>query len=172
MFHDTPLLEGYDPEIALLLSALEDGTRNWRENLGSPSVEAIVWQPQPDSYSIGGLLLHLIDCEDGWFHAFAAGNPRDPAEVALFLSDETDQYVGSWPTPPAEPIEWYFELHDRIRARAFESLKGVEATKVYDRPARNYQCTLRWVVAHVLQHDSYTGGQAVAMHELWKRKGG
>jgi uncharacterized damage-inducible protein DinB len=166
--YDVEPLVGFDPEIGLLLAGLEDSTREWRENLGEPSIEAIIWQPNPGAYSIGGLLLHLIDCEDSWFHCFAAGNEREPDESLLLMSDETNQYDGSWPVPPAEPISWYLELHDRHRARAFESLRGLEATRVY--PRKKYSCTLRWVVAHVLEHDSYTGGQAVALHELWKRR--
>lgn len=166
---DVAPLDGYHPEIGLLLSAMQDSTREWRENLEAPPVEAIVWQPAEGSYSIGGLLLHLIDCEDFWFYTFLAGNPRDPEETALFLSKETDQYEGRWPVPPAQPLSWYYELHDRIRTRAFEALRGIEPDRVYSREGRKSTYTARWVLAHTLEHDAYTGGQAVALHELWRK---
>ena len=164
---DVEPLPGFHPEIGLLLATLQDSTREWREQLGDVSTEAIVWQPVPGAYSVGALLLHIIDCEDAWFCEFAAGNSRDPQDVALFLSDETDQYIGQWPVPPAKPLSWYFALHDQFRARAFECLRGVEPTKQFARRRPGNTCSLRWVVAHVLQHDSYTGGQAVAVHELY-----
>lgn len=167
MTYDVAPLPGFHPEIGLLLASLNDSTREWRENLEEPSIEAIVWQPAPGAYSIGGLLLHLIDCEDSWFNSFAAGNERDPAESDLLMSDATNQYGGHWPVPPAEPISWYFDLHDRMRARGYEAIRGIEPERVYQR--RDYSCTLRWVVAHVLEHDSYTGGQAVAIKELWAK---
>jgi uncharacterized damage-inducible protein DinB len=167
---DVAPLPGYHPEIGLLLASMQDSTREWRENLEEPSVEAIVWQPAPNAYSIGGLLLHLIDCEDSWFYDFLAGNEREPEEVALLLSRQTIQDEGIWPTPPAQPLSWYYELHDRVRSRAFEALKGIEPSRVYQRRRPEYTATARWVVAHVLEHDSYTGGQAVALYELFKKR--
>lgn len=165
--YDVTPLRGYHPEIGILLASLEDSTREWRENLGDISVEAITWQPAPGSYSVGALILHLIDCEFGWFNGFAAGNPQNPKELKLLMSAEVDQENGIWPVPPSEPIEWYYGLHDQFRARAFDALRGIEPERTYER--KSFGCTLRWVVAHVLEHDSYTGGQAVAMHELWKK---
>lgn len=166
--YDVQPLDGYHPEIAALLSCLVDGTREWRENLERPKVEAIVWQSAPDAQSIGALILHMIDCESYWFEAFAAGKRRDKEEVKLLLSEEVHQYGGRWPVPPAEPIEWYFELQDRIRARCFEAIKGIEPGRQFDR--KNYGCTFRWVMAHIVQHDSYHGGQAVMVHEAWKKQ--
>ncbi len=160
-------LPGFHPEVGLLLASLQDSTREWRENLGEVLEEALTWQPAPKAYSIGALILHLIDCEDAWFYSFAAGNPREPEEVGLFLSDETDQMSGTWPTPPAKPLSWYYDLHDKIRNRALLSLRDIEPTRTYQRRTPGSTCSLRWVIAHVLEHESYTGGQAVAIHELF-----
>lgn len=167
---DVAPLSGHDPQIGLLLASLEDSTREWRKNLGEPSVEALQWQIEPGSYSVGALLLHLIDVEDSWLRQFLAGGEEIPEETTLLLSEETKQIEGIWPPAPAYPFRWYIELHDRIRERAFEAIKGIPADRVYERGARS--CTTRWVVAHVLEHDSYTGGQAVAMHELWQKMRG
>jgi len=165
--YDVRPLEGHHPETGLLLASLVDSTREWRENLESPSVEAVTWQPWPDSHSIGALILHIIDVESYWFETFAAKQERDPEETKLFLSEETQQYGGKWPAPPAEPLSWYFALHDRIRARAFDALRDIAPDTVFER--KDFTCTLRWVVAHVVEHDSYHGGQAVLLHEMWKK---
>lgn len=163
---DVEPLPGYDPEIGILLAGLQDSTREWREELGKPSARAIVWQARPGGHSIGSVILHIIDVEAYWFETFAAGVRRDPAELKLLLSKEVKQYGGKWPLPHEKTVAWYYDLHDRIRARAFGALKGIEPTKRLER--RNYGVTLRWVVAHVLEHDAYHGGQAVLLHDLWK----
>lgn len=168
--YDLNLPEGYDPQIALLLGSLQDSTREWRDNLGSVSPEAVIWQPKPFAHSIGAEILHMADAEAFWFETFAAGKTRPRGEMKRLMVNEIKLYGGKWPVPPAEPIEWYFELMDGIRKRSIEALKGLPADKLYER--KTFSCTLRWVVAHVVEHDSYHGGQAVLLHELWKKDQG
>lgn len=167
-FFDTEPLAGFDVEIGLLLAGLHDSSREWRGELGKPPVEAIVWQPRPRGHSIGGILLHMADCEAYWFETFSAHKQRPEGEESLLLSKETNVDDGDWPSPPAEPIEWYFDLLDRIRSRSFEALRDLKSTSQHERPG--FSATLRWVVAHVLEHDSYHGGQAVLLHDLWNSK--
>lgn len=166
-FKDIQPLEGYEPEIGLLLAMLVDSTREWRLHLGELPDEAVTWQVGPNGYSVGALILHLIDVEDYWLRNVAAGLSRDPEESALYLSEETDQEHCEWPAPPARPLSWYLELHDSVRARAFEALRNVAPDARIECPDWDRVYTVRWIVCHTLQHDSYTGGQAVAMHELW-----
>lgn len=175
-FHNRPKMfqediapvPGFPHDTGLLLAALNDSTREWRENLGEPPVEALVWQPAPKSYSIGAVILHIIDCEVGWFEGFIGGKPNDPDQDRLLMSEEVQQYDGLWPAPPAQPISWYYELHDRFRERAWEALEGIEPDRYFS-DGKEVESTLRWVVSHIVQHDSYHGGQAVLLHELWKK---
>lgn len=160
-------LEGYDSEVGLLLASLAGATRKWRAELGEPSIEAMVWQPARDSQSIGCVILHLADSEAYWLETFLTGKRRKQDELRLLLSKETQQYGACWPTPPSEPLEWYFGIQDRVRARVFEGLKGVRAMDQIVRKSGG--TTVRRVIAHVAQHDAYHGGQAVLLHELWKK---
>lgn len=166
---DVERIEGFDPEVGLLLGALAGSTRQWRNNLEEPPVDAIIWQPAPNMHSIGALILHMIDSEQYWLECFAGGKRRTPKENKLFLSKETRQYGPHWPVPPAEPIEWYYELQDRIRARSIETIRNIEPDRQFDRKDATF--TFRWVLAHAVEHDAYTGGQAVLLHELWKKMG-
>ncbi len=166
---DIEPLESFDPEVGLLLSALVDSTREWMENLSDITPLALQWQATPSSYSIGALLLHLIDAEDYWFRVIIGGQIRTATEESLLQSEELDQYEGYWPTPPQQPIEWYFQLHKQYRARAFDGLKGIRPGDVIGEPRLRRSATVRWILTHVLQHDSYTGGQIVAIHELYKK---
>lgn len=166
---DVAPLEGFHPEVGLLLASLEDSRREWRENLGRVSPAAVPWQPHPQGPSIGAVLLHMADCEAFWFEQFLGGKAPDPKEDALLLVKETDQDRGVWPTPPAKPLSWYLALHRKVTSRAREALRGLDPAQVVQ--GRKNSFTVRWVVAHVLEHDSYHGGQLVLLHEMWKRAG-
>ena len=168
--YDIEPLKGFDPQIGFLLSGLVDSTREWHEYMEDLPEEAIGWTPVPGSYNIGCLLLHLIDCEDYWFRQVIAGETRTKEETDLLMSDDVDQESHVWPTPPDKPLSWYFDLHKQVRARAFECLKG-QAPNRWIEHHRDV-LTVRWIVAHVLEHDSYTGGQAVALSEMWKKANG
>ncbi len=167
-FFDVEPLPGYRPDVGLLLASLNDSTREWRDELGDPPLEAITWQAKPGSYSVGGLLLHIMEVEVYWFETVAAALEENVEESKLLMSAEIQQYEGLWPTPPAKPLSWYYDLHDKIRARVFESLKSVDPDSRYDRG--DFSFTFRWILAHVVEHDAYHGGQAVLMHELWKKR--
>lgn len=165
---DIAPVPGFRPEIGLLLASLQDGTREWRQNLGEPPIEAITWQATPSGHTIGALILHMIDVEVYWLEHVIGGRERDEEDERLLMSAEVRQYEGVWPGPPAKPISWYYELQDRYRKRLWKSLETIEPDTFFS-TGEQIESTARWVVSHIAQHDSYHGGQAVLIHELWKR---
>lgn len=167
--YDVRPIEGYHPEIGILLASLADSTREWQENLENPSIEAITWQPTPGFHSIGALILHNIEVEMYWFEEFIGGREVSPEDYKLLRSEEIDQMNVNWPKPPAEPIEWYYDHLARFRTRAWEVLLNENPERIIAR--KNYEMSVRWVIAHVVEHDSYHGGQAVLLHELYKKMG-
>ncbi len=170
MIRDVAPLHDFQDPYGLLCAILQDGTNEWRLELGIDlPVEAVVWQPSPGSYSIGAILLHIIMAEVYWFEKFVLDIPIDPEERKLILWDETDVDEGRWPEPHHQPIIWYYELQNRIRARTLEAIKRWPAAETL-KPGHSDEISLRWVLGHVIQHESYHGGQAVLLHELWKRR--
>jgi len=166
---DAKPLAGYPAPYDLLCAILLDGTNEWRMELDEwlPD-EAVVWQPEPGGHSIGGCILHIAAAEVFWFERFALGRTPDPEERKLLLAEETDVDACTWPDPPKQPLSWYFEVHDRIRARTLEGIKSwppAETAIEWDDEPR----TLRWVLGHVIQHEAYHGGQAVLLNRLWNR---
>lgn len=166
MLIDAQPLPGYPEPYDLLCAILQDGTNEWRNELDSDlGEEAMVWQPLPDTQSIGTTLLHIIGVEIFWLEHVALGLPYDPEEVKITLMQEIDVDVGHWPEPPRQPLSWYFALHDRIRARTLERIKTwppADETRELDGHPR----TLRWILGHVIQHEAYHGGQAVLLSRL------
>ncbi len=168
MLIDAAPLPGYPEPYDLLCAILQDGTNEWRWELDQDlSEEAVVWQPYPGMHSIGGIILHMINAEVFWFERFALGIPDDPEERKLILSEQIDVDEWNWPEAPRQPIAWYFDLQDRIRARTLESIKRWPAADVARPHHDNRECTLRWVLGHVIQHEAYHGGQAVLLNRLW-----
>lgn len=168
MLIDVAPLVGYQEPYGLLCAILQDATNEWRWELDPHlSEEAIVWQPHPGMHSIGAVIMHIIFVETYWFERFALAEPWNDEERALLLAGETDVDEWRWPEPPKQPLTWYFELQDRIRARTLESIKrwpSPETTKTHD----GRETSMRWVLGHVIQHEAYHGGQAVLLQRLWQ----
>ena len=170
MLIDAEPLSGYQEPYGILCAILQDGTNEWRWELDQDlSEDAMVWQPHPGMHSIGAIILHIIGVEIFWFEQFALGLPPDPEERKLTLKDQIDQEAWRWPVPPRKPLSWYFEFHDRIRARTMESIKKWPPADSA-RQHRDRQVTMRWVLGHVIQHEAYHGGQAVLLNRLWQLK--
>jgi len=155
-------------QLETLLACINDGTREWREYLEEPPIEAIVWQPYPNGPSIGGQILHIASCEVYWLQLFVAGLGVDLSEPDMAYDSTLDQDNHHWPTPPSQPLSWYFEIQDRRRAESVAFIRSHgDPSAVY--PRRDCEVTFGWIVAHLVEHDSYHGGQAVLLNEMWKK---
>lgn len=171
MLIDAKPLPGYPEPYGLLCAILQDGTNEWRwEYEKDLSEDAMVWQPHPGMHSIGGIILHIVAVEIFWFEKFVLDVQDDPEERKLLLADETDVDEWTWPIPPEKPMSWYFELHDRVRARTLESIKRWPPADT-EKTLHGNPRTMRWVLGHVIQHEAYHGGQAVLLHRLWQLRG-
>jgi uncharacterized damage-inducible protein DinB len=165
---DIAPLPGYPDPYGILLATLQEGTRDWKQELGEPDRKLIGWQPFPNGHSIGAVLLHIASVEVFWIEEFCLRRTTSPEEAKRLMTEETDQYKVSWPTPPDEPISYYHNLLDQVRARTLESVKSFPVADT--RIESDYELTtLRWVLAHIIAHESYHAGQAVLLRELGSR---
>lgn len=162
--------EGYHPTYAALLAALQDGTEEWLAEIGEPSEEAIIWQPWPNGSSIGAQVLHMASVEVGWLQTYCLGIPKTEEQRALFMDGLRDVDEGIWPTPHAKPWSWYVDLMAQVRQQTLEAVKQYPDPALIV-PGRDGARTYRWVLAHVVQHESYHFGQAVMLSILHERHG-
>ena len=162
-------LEGYHPEIGLLLATLQESTREYRRYLEGLPDEAVAFQARPGGHSIGGLLLHMADVELYWVLQVGAGKriPRN-----LLPKYDCDQYGADWPAPPAMPVADYFGSLDKVRGISLEAAKGFHPDALISRKSWKAELSHRWILAHVVAHDSYHGGQAVVLRDLFEASGG
>ncbi|MCW5937499.1 MAG: DinB family protein [Fimbriimonadaceae bacterium] len=174
MDRDVAPLPGYREPYGLLCAILQDATNDWRkmelwhEDLPA---EAMTWRIAPGMHSMGAVILHMASVEIYWLEEFVLRRQADPEEVRLLLRAETDVDNNQWPDAPSQPLRWYYELHDRLRARTLESVKEWPGPEERI-PMHDFTITPRWVLGHVIQHESYHGGQILMLHDLWKAQQG
>lgn len=154
-----------DPQIGILLAMMDDGTREWQEELGDVSEDQIVWQCAPNLHSIGALLLHIAEVEGWWIQTVCAGKPFELAELAA-AGIEIDQYGSRWPAPPPRHQSWYYEILARVRAATREAVSGLDPSSMRTFGSSKNEYSVLWILTHVLNHEAYHGGQAVLLKAL------
>lgn len=170
MLRDVVPHESLPEPYHLLWSILQDGTREWRAELwGGIPDEAVTWQVRPGGPSIGAIMLHIIIVEIFWIQRFALDIAWNEDEAEQLMVAKIDVDEERWPIPHHHPLAWYFDLHDKVRQRTLEALQrwpAATATKPHD----GDEITMRWVLGHVIQHESYHGGQIVQLYNLYKHR--
>lgn len=168
MRYDVEPAEGFAPEIGTLIATWDDGFREWLDNLGEPTQEAMSWQAYPNAPSIGGVMLHIAGCDLYWIREYVRGEALDPSNPAVAYDSELDQDNAQWPTPPDQPFSWYLNIVRSTRNQVIEQIR--QEPNIEREFHRSWgTLTFRWIVAHIVEHDSYHGGQCVLLHEMWKR---
>lgn len=165
-FLDVEPISDLSPELSLIGAMLQDGTRKWREELGDVTEEQIVWQPGPNLHSIGAILLHIAEVEGYWIQEVILNRPFTLFELEQ-AGLEIIQYDVNWPKPPSQPLNWYIEMLDRVRAETLRALASMgDPVRRITLPNRKYEVTVRWILQHVLNHEAYHAGQAVLLKLL------
>jgi uncharacterized damage-inducible protein DinB len=152
------------PEVATYINMLEQSTGEWRGMLGTDvTPEQLVHQAYPGAHSIGAVLLHMADSEAIWTMELLEGGAV-PAELKEeLLADQTDVWNGKWPTVLEEPLEYFYEKQDRVREHTLRVLAGLTDIEK-DVSAWGNTFTIRWILGHMVSHDSQHGGQAILLH--------
>ncbi len=153
-------------ELELLISMLEATTLKWRRELGKVR-DAFVGRPAyPGGHNIGALILHMTESEAWWVEHVSAGRKMSKEERVELMEEETRQYAGRWPAPPKKPLEHFYAIQDRVRARTIETVRALGDPAHAGKYGKEHEFTLRWVLHHVIQHEAYHGGQAVLAKAL------
>jgi uncharacterized damage-inducible protein DinB len=171
MIRDVAPLPGYPEPYGLLCATLQDATAEWRGELPDDVPrEAVVWRARLGGPSIGAIALHMIQAEISWMESFALRRAISDEDKRLLLWDEIIVDESRWPDPPNEPLNWYFDLHDRYRTRTLQAVREWPSAETVRESRSGNGCSLRWVLGHIIQHEAYHGGQIVMLHDLWSQR--
>ena len=152
------------PEVATYINMLKQSTGEWRGMLGTNVTPAqISHQAYAGAHSIGAVLLHMADSEAIWTMEVLEGGAVPAALKEELLADQTDVWNGKWPVAPSEPLAYYYEKQDRIREHTLRVLAGLTDIDK-EVTAWGNTFTIRWILGHMVSHDSQHGGQAILLH--------
>jgi uncharacterized damage-inducible protein DinB len=156
----TPVL----PEVATYINMLKQSTGEWRWMLGTDvTPDQISHQAYEGAHSIGAVLLHMADSEAIWTMEVLEGGAVPAALKEELLADQTDVWNGKWPVAPSEPLAYYYEKQDRVREHTLRVLTGLTDIDK-EVTAWGNTFTIRWILGHMVSHDSQHGGQAILLH--------
>ncbi len=152
------------PEVATYINMLKQSTGEWRWMLGTDvTPEQISHQAYPEAHSIGAVLLHMADSEAIWTMEVLEGGAVPASLKEELLADQTDVWNGKWPVAPSKPLEYYYEIQDRVRENTLRVLAGLTDIDK-EVTAWGNPFTIRWILGHMVSHDSQHGGQAILLH--------
>jgi uncharacterized damage-inducible protein DinB len=156
------------PTFETLRKTLDQGTRDWKKSLGEVSEEQIGWKPPNEERSIGGIFLHMIAWEAWWCERFVAGGEIEPQTLASLNLSHFFDLSANTPHPPAKPLEWYYDqmVLNRERCQLVFEIVRPETKIKRGETSRSVQ----WVFNHLINHDSYHGGQAVLLKSQFETR--
>ena len=150
-----------------MLATMIDGTREWVEELEDVTDEFLAWRPYPGGYCAGGLLMHMMSCDRLWIDKVILKTEPDATDPAMIYDELQSNSGGTWPDPPAESWDWYWELFQKHRRLTLEQLSAIKDPSAIVQEHERSDYSLAWIVAHLVQHDSYHGGQIVMLNQMW-----
>jgi uncharacterized damage-inducible protein DinB len=159
-------LAGFTPQIGRLVSMMNYARRTTLDEVEGLSVEHLDYLHDPNSNSIGALLLHIAAVE-AWYQAATFGSrgtaasETEPWEAALDLGERSRREI------KGNSIDYYLRILEEVRSKTLEELAKRddqwldEETPFWDKqPANNY---FKWF--HVFEDEINHRGQI-----RWLRK--
>ncbi|HNS51626.1 MAG TPA: DinB family protein [Anaerolineae bacterium] len=130
-----------------------------RVMMGLFGEEDLAYTPFPGSWSVGQILLHIADAEEGWFRFVA--------------TREYDQWPGDLRLEEYPNLEAIGALLDGVHARTeayLATLELADLDRVIDAgTAGRYR--LGWIIWHVLEHTIHHRGELSLILGLLGREG-
>lgn len=145
------------PQVGLLLAALEDSRRRTLSELEAVTDEAVTWQPDEPLNSIGQLLYHVALIEVDWLMSDIVHLPDDewPGWISVDFPIDVRDDAGRLAQVPAEPLERSLQRLARVRAHLLEALGSMDDGDLHAlREQPSYDVTPAWALHHLIQHEA------------------
>jgi uncharacterized damage-inducible protein DinB len=161
-------VHGLTKEVGLLVAALEEVRSQTIGLLSDLSVPELSLRPAASVHQIGGLALHLGECEFWWIEVgFAKKEITDQDRRFAHLNDttETDFALKNYTAADCA------EILGRIHARAVTTLSGytdddLDVVFSNDRHPNGFEGSLRWILHRLIDHEANHKGQIAMIKRL------
>ncbi len=158
-----PTFEG---EVAIWVATLDDARRQTKAAVEGLTADELAWKPPGDGNSIGRLLRHLALVELDWVITDLCGEKELPPGTPELLKLD-----GPMAEPGLRPLDEFIAALDWARALTKDRLKKfpkgeIEATRTYKGEGQIKVFNVRWILYHILDHESQHRGQILAVHRM------
>ena len=158
------------PEVGRWLSAMEDARRDTlREFEGVPD-EAMDWELDELTNTLGTLLYHVALVEDDWLFADTLEAPDHPRR-RMDLLPFPDRVEGDRLTPVTGfTLEEHLQRLAIVRSILLEFFTPMTLEDFHRlRAGERFDVSPAWVLHHLLQHEAEHRSQIAWVREAWKR---
>jgi uncharacterized damage-inducible protein DinB len=159
---------GLSREIGLMVAGLEEVRAQTIANIADLSEEELAARFVSGAHQIGGLVLHLAECEFWWMHCAFAGKEitEDDRRLAhLHDTTETDFALKGY------DAERCIDRLNIIHQRTIETLSGVSDEELdrvitFKEHPLSSRGSLRWILLRLIDHEANHKGQIAMMKRL------
>ncbi len=154
-----------DPEIGLLLRALEDTRRRMRPALKDLPPDLVDKEPPGGGSRIGALLYHVAIIEADWLFDDILGTQDTDWPKELFPVDVRAD--GTHLTAfTGETVDQHLERLDNVRTMLVESIGAMTPEELHrPRERSDYFVSPAWAVHHLMQHEAEHRSQIGSVRE-------
>ena len=164
----------------LLIYMLEDIRKVTLQGIAGLTKEQLFAEPLPGEFPIGAYLMHLGECDIGWYETLSGGKIPDELKKRCYYSAWFDVPETDY-APPAEPIEpdEYIAAISEVREIVLNYIRkmsdeDLEITIKRKRSATvEVELSRKWIIYHLIEHEAHTRGQMFMLIRMagFKKKG-
>lgn len=173
MSTDEDVLEpvaGLSREIGLMIASFEEVRAQTIGHIADLSQDELAFRVFPTAHQIGGLVLHLAECEFWWIQAVFAGKEISEEDRQLAHLGDTTESDFSLKGYDAERC---IDRLNIIHQRTIETLSAVTDDRLdrmveFGTDPKRLRCSLRWILHHLIEHEANHKGQIAMMKRLMR----
>lgn len=161
---------GAEPQVGLLLAALEEARGRTLRELSDVTDEMTAWQPPMELNSIGQLLYHVALIEADWLLTEILEWPEDrwPAWIGQEFPIDVRDESGRLSEVPSEPLARAIARLDRVRHLVDAELRPMTDAELHrPRAVGDADVTPAWVLHHLLQHEAEHRAHVALVRDLF-----
>ena len=150
-------LKGYDPQIGVVVSMLEDLKNRVTGSVENSSQEEIDFLLDDRANRIGAMIMHLAATEK-YYQVYTLEDrefteaERKKWETALSLGEDARETI------KGQPIQYYLNVWDEVRNKTLELLKTKD-DKWFNKKIKGSKANNHWAWYHVMEHQANHMGQ-------------